>query len=99
MVLIVILGVLAFLVIKRIVNDRNRWVKPTKPFPSDWKIILTKKVSFYNSLSDEQKNSFEFKVQEFLLNCRITGIKTTVDLVDKLLIASSAIIPIFGFKN
>lgn len=58
-----------------------------------------KHLAFYNALSEEDKNRFELKVQEFLLNCRITGIKTEVDTTDKLLVASSAIIPIFQFKN
>lgn len=42
---------------------------------------------------------FEFKVQEFLLNTRITGINVTVDTTDKLLVASSAVIPIFEFPE
>ena len=56
-------------------------------------------VPFYNALSDEEKGWFEYKVQEFLLNCRVTGIQTDVDTTDKLLVASSAVIPIFEFKN
>jgi hypothetical protein len=38
-------------------------------------------------------------VHEFLLNCRITGISTQIDDTDRILIASSAIIPIFNFKD
>ena len=33
------------------------------------------------------------------MNCRITGIETTVDTTDKLLVASSAVIPIFEFND
>jgi len=72
---------------------------PEEPFPTDWKIILNRYVSFYNSLSGEEKNRFEYKVQEFLLNCRITGIDTSIDTTDKLLVASSAVIPIFQFDD
>ncbi len=54
-------------------------------------------VAFYNSLTEEEKKKFEYKVQEFLLNCRITGIDTIVEETDRVLIASSAIIPIFAF--
>jgi Mlc titration factor MtfA (ptsG expression regulator) len=72
---------------------------PEEPFPTDWRTILSKEVSFYNSLSKEEKTRFEYKVQEFLLNCRITGIDTSVDATDKVLVASSAIIPIFGFSD
>lgn len=74
-----------------------KWKTPTEPFPAEWRSILNEEVLFYHSLSGEEQKRFEYKVQEFLLNCRITGIKTEVDLRDKLLVASSAIIPIFGF--
>jgi Mlc titration factor MtfA (ptsG expression regulator) len=75
------------------------WKLPKKPFPTDWRIILARDVAFYNSLSEEEKSRFEYKVQEFLLNCRITGIETTVDSTDKVLVASSAVIPIFEFGD
>lgn len=80
-------------------ENKSLWVAPKVPFPAEWKIILSKRVLFYNSLSEDEKNRFEHKVQEFLLNCRITGIETSIDASDKLLVASSAIIPIFGFNE
>ena len=83
----------------RILWRKNNWIKPNKAFPAPWRIILTKKVAFYNSLTDKEKAQFEYKIQEFLLNCRITGIDTAVDLTDKLLVASSAVIPIFAFPE
>ncbi|WP_343635050.1 zinc-dependent peptidase [Fluviicola sp.] len=76
-----------------------KWKVPRETFPLQWREILVQEVAFYNSLDAEEKTRFEFKVQEFLLNCRITGIKTDVSLKDKLLVASSAVIPIFGFDS
>jgi Mlc titration factor MtfA (ptsG expression regulator) len=67
--------------------------------PEDQRKILESDIAFYHSLSKEDKRKFETKVQEFLLNCKITGIETQIDQRDKLLVASSAIIPIFGFDN
>jgi Mlc titration factor MtfA (ptsG expression regulator) len=78
---------------------KKGWIVPKKPFPPKWRAILTEKVGFYNALSKEEKVRFEFKIQEFLLNCRITGIDVNVDLTDKLLVASSAVIPIFEFPD
>lgn len=75
------------------------WINPQKPFSNNWRNILTQKVNFYNSLNDQEKKQFEYKLQEFLLNCRITGIQTKVDETDKVLIAASAIIPVFNFPN
>lgn len=76
-----------------------KWNKPTVPFPSEWRKILLAEVAFYNALDPDEKKRFEYKVQEFLLNCRITGIKTDVSLNDQLLVASSAVIPIFAFDH
>ena len=77
----------------------SEWMVPTKPFSNEWRVILTEKVAFYNALSSEERIRFEFKVQEFLLNCRITGIEINVETTDEILVASSAVIPIFGFNN
>ncbi len=89
--------VVFFLVRKK--QKQSAWKKPKAPFPMESRVILMKNVPFYNALSKEEKELFEYKIQEFLLNCRITGIETTVDLRDKLLVAASAIIPIFNFPN
>ena len=96
---IAILVIIIFLLFGLIRRNNPKWIVPKEPFPTDWKIILARYVSFYNSLSGEEKNRFEYKVQEFLLNCRITGIDTSIDLTDKLLVASSAVIPIFQFDD
>lgn len=80
-------------------KKNSKWIIPKESFPKDWKIILNRDVSFYNSLSKGEKKRFEYKIQEFLLNCKITGIKTKIDITDKILVASSGIIPIFGFDN
>lgn len=42
---------------------------------------------------------FEYKVHVFLLNVRIIGMQTQVTHEDRILVAASAIIPIFRFKN
>lgn len=75
------------------------WIVPKEPFPSEWRKILNEQIPFYSSLSLAKKKKFEYKVQEFLLNCTLIGVDTEVTVVDKILVASSAIIPIFGFKN
>ena len=75
------------------------WETPQEAFPKHWKPILQKEVPFYNALSTEEKARFEFKISEFLLNCRVTGIETEIDDSDRLLVAASAVIPIFAFPN
>jgi Mlc titration factor MtfA (ptsG expression regulator) len=63
------------------------------------KEILIAKVPFYTQLSNRDKIEFEFRIKEFLLNIDITGVGTRIDESDRLLLASSAIIPIFYFKE
>lgn len=78
---------------------QNRWKTPKHPMNLDDIAILEDKVPFYQGLKEGDQIHFEFKVLEFLLNTRIEGVKTEVERTDELLIAASAIIPIFNFKK
>ncbi|MEN0051619.1 MAG: zinc-dependent peptidase, partial [Bacteroidota bacterium] len=80
-------------------TTKSKWLKPKENFPQKWRITLSQKISFYNTLSKEEKQRFEYKIQEFLLNHRITGIQTDVTQTDRLLVAASAVIPIFQFPK
>uniref|UniRef100_UPI00404A4EEA M90 family metallopeptidase n=1 Tax=Flavobacterium sp. TaxID=239 RepID=UPI00404A4EEA len=93
---LIIIGFIGF---KMKLKKESAWKFPTETFPANWRIMIQSNIPFYNALSDDEKKTFEYKIQEFLLNCKITGVKTQVTITDKLLVASSAIIPIFGFKN
>lgn len=70
-----------------------------KPIAPAWRTILQQRVHFYRQLNEEGKRQFENDVQEFLASIKITGVKTEITLVDKLLVASSAVIPLFGFPR
>jgi len=93
---VIVLIVLAVLIVFFIF-----YKKPKKKIilPENYKVLLTEHVAFYRGLNDENKKRFVEKIKEFLGYVRIDGIKTTVDDLDKLLVASSAIIPIFGFTK
>lgn len=97
-VLIIILIIIVFVKTIQKVGNSN-WKKPTKPFPKSWRKILFENVSFYNKLSKKEKEYFEFKIMEFLLNIKVTGIDVNVDDTDRVLVAASAIIPIFAFPE
>jgi len=90
---------LTLLVLWWIRRSYSRWKRPKGPMPADQQNILAAEVGFYQSLSREAKRKFETRVQEFLLNYSITGIETQIDQRDKLLVASSAVIPIFEFED
>lgn len=65
----------------------------------NYRVLLQQYVGFYNALYDEGKREFENRIQRFLSTVRITGVGTVVEDIDRIFIASSAIIPIFGFKD
>lgn len=69
------------------------------PLPDNVKTLLLQHVPFYHELSPERKTEFESRVQRFLSRVRITGVNTTVDELDRVLVAASAVIPIFGFPG
>lgn len=56
-------------------------------------------VPFYQQLSEEKQTEFEERAARFLTQVRITGVKTQVEEIDRVLIAASAIIPIFNFPE
>ena len=96
-ILVAIGSVLVWLLLRGFAKEK--WKVPKSDLSKESKLILTTKVVFYNSLSSEEKIQIEYKIQEFLLNCRITGVNIDVDLTDQILVAASAIIPVFAFPQ
>lgn len=68
-------------------------------FSPSWRAILQAKVTFYQHLDAEEKKRFEADITRFLANVRIIGVDVEIDITDKLLVASSAVIPVFGFPD
>ncbi len=92
--------VAAIIIYKQISKKQKKhWAIPKTEFLNEWKTILVSNVSFYNNLSVKNKNKFQFKVHEFLTNCKITGVETNITETDRVLVAASAIIPIFSFPK
>lgn len=77
----------------------NQKQQDVQPLPTNYPQLLQTHVSYYQDLPDEKKKLFEDRVSQFLNHVKIEGVGTTVDDVDKVLVASSAIIPIFGFDD
>lgn len=96
--LIIFVAIIGLFFVYKSLHTR-KWHTPQKPFPDAWKAILNKYVTFYRSLNSEQKKLFEDKVMVFLVNYKITPVDVKIDIVDRLLVASSAVIPIFSFPN
>lgn len=69
------------------------------PISGEWRKVLTEKVRFYRELSEHERILFEKDIQVFLNEKKIVGIDVKLSTEDKLLVAASAIIPIFRFNN
>ncbi len=97
---LLILFVLALLVLLLTVLMRKK-KNPgiIQPIPDQYRAILHEQVEFFRQLGEAKQQEFETRVQLFLAQTRITGVKTIVEDIDKVLIASSAVIPIFGFPD
>jgi Mlc titration factor MtfA (ptsG expression regulator) len=77
---------------------RRLWVM-RQSFPASWEQVLQSHVAFFRALPDLEKERFRQLVKIFLDEVRITGIRTDVDDTVRVLVAASAVIPIFGFHD
>jgi len=87
---------IAILTIYFIVKKKKPEIEPLTE--TDRK-ILDDYVSFYHNLDSTDKLRFEQKIAAFFNQVRIEGVGLDMTTLDELLIASSAVIPIFGFDD
>jgi Mlc titration factor MtfA (ptsG expression regulator) len=74
--------------------------KNVKILPDEnYKMLLAEHVAYYKKLDNSDKARFEKLITEFLNDTRIEGVGTGITDLDRALIASSAVIPIFGFPG
>jgi Mlc titration factor MtfA (ptsG expression regulator) len=78
---------------------RKKKVSGSIPSAEVIKSLLEQQVAFYQSLPADKKVSFEERVLQFLQKVRVTGVNTTVEDLDKVLVGAGAIIPIFAFPG
>ena len=70
-----------------------------QPIPAAWEQILDRHVAFFRALPDPDKERFRQLIHIFLDEVRITGVRTDVDDTVRVLVAASAVIPVFGFHD
>lgn len=75
---------------------RNR--KPLE-IPPKWHGILIHKVRFFRELNESDQQDFLEQVARFLRNVPVNGVAIQLTIEDRLLVASSAVIPLFGFRG
>lgn len=96
-IIILVVFILTLVYAVKFLQKKKR--KVADEVPASLKNILEDRVPFYQQLNKEKQTSFEARASHFLATTRITGVRTTVEDIDKVLIAASAIIPIFNFPE
>ena len=92
---IISFGIFAALVIL-VLNKITKKKQPAHQLDADTiKKILKDKIGFYSSLEKEEKEIFIDRIIWFLEHIRIEGIETSLTDEDRILVASSAVIPFF----
>lgn len=91
-------GLFAFLGFWAWYSTRTVYKVPAK-FPPEWRELLQQHVHFYQNLDEKGRRRFEKSIRKFLRQVRITGIRIEVEDLDRLLVACSAVIPLFGFPG
>jgi MtfA peptidase len=90
---------LLFIFLFKVKKKPGATATSVEPIPDLYKQLLSEQVPFYQQLGETKKTEFENRVQHFLSQVKITGVNTVVEDLDKVLIASSAVIPIFNFPG
>jgi MtfA peptidase len=98
-ILMMIILAVAAILLYTILRKQKTKPAPATPVPEVYKKILQQEVPFYQQLNASRQKSFENRLQQFLNGVKITGVKTVVEDIDRVLVAASAIIPIFNFDG
>lgn len=73
--------------------------KNVQEFPTNWHSLLLKHVSFYDDLSPEEQKRFQSRMMIFLSEIQLESVGFELNDLDKVYIASSAVIPVFNFSE
>lgn len=73
--------------------------KRAAAFPVAWDADLVGEVRFYRKLSQDDRKLFQGRMMNFLSEVNIEGVGLELLEKDRMLVAASAVIPVFGFKE
>lgn len=81
------------------IKQRTYRRMPDRDFPRQWRVILEKRIPFYQRLSSGAKQEFENEVHIFLLNFQISGNGVEITDLDRVLVAAAGVIPTFRLQK
>ncbi|MCL5246815.1 zinc-dependent peptidase [Cellulophaga sp. 20_2_10] len=73
--------------------------KKAETFPANWHNLLIQHVHFYKDLSAAEQKRFQSRIMLFLSEINIESVGFELEDLDRILIASSAVIPVFNFPE
>ncbi|MEN7547133.1 M90 family metallopeptidase [Rapidithrix thailandica] len=97
--IVLTVAIFLFFCWKWVFASKKETLSVLTPTPEEWKQILQEEVAFYQQLSQKNKKQFENDVMEFLHDVQVVGVDTEVEDLDLMLVASSAVIPMFAFPK
>ncbi|WP_345953658.1 M90 family metallopeptidase [Mucilaginibacter sp. PAMB04168] len=97
-VAVIVVLLLAFIGVK-LFGKKQSAETPLQPLDSNYKQLLTEHVPYFQKLDEPEKQKFEGMIAGFIQSIRIEGVGLEVDDVDRVLVAASAVIPIFGYNE
>jgi len=89
----------AFLFVSYLIFRSKKSLITTKDSSEDYRQLLIDHIEYYQKLSDVCKIRFVKLIIDFLQTTKIEGVGTEITDIDRVMIASSAVIPIFGFPE
>jgi Mlc titration factor MtfA (ptsG expression regulator) len=95
--MLIVFGAMIYYIFVKNVKQNKRIL--ARPFPESWRTILNGHVKFYYNLDKSLKPDFEKRIQLFLGTKKIEPIDTEIDDSIKIMVAASAIIPMFAFPG
>lgn len=97
---VVIVVVLIVLALYFVFRKKPVGAQGTTPAQAiDLKALLSAHIDYYQKLDEAGKLRFEQLVNAFLRNTRIEGVGTQITDIDRIMVAASAVIPVFGFPG
>ena len=94
---LIFFSILIILVILSLIKGARN--KRVAEFPASWHPLLLEHVHFYRELNADQQAKFQQRMMVFLSEVYIDTVKIKLEELDKILIAASAVIPVFGFNE
>jgi Mlc titration factor MtfA (ptsG expression regulator) len=95
-IIIPIIALLAWVIFRKPTKSKKAGFQQLdKPL----RLLLDSQVNYYYKLSRAEKKRFESQVAVFLQNVTIEGVGFDITDVDRVLVASSAVIPVFGLGD